>query len=134
MARRRGGGGHGVHHGRHQNDVPLWQGTGVGGSTASTTATVRNDVPHASKSAAAASLQGWKLSCSGEGEDAATTVAMTAAAMPSRWRQQEQALDGALRAGRGGGNAVTTAAAMSLRRGQAVEDTTRGGGGRLEAL
>ena len=45
-----------------------------------------------------------------------------------RGQLQEQALDCTLRVGRGGGNVVTTAAAMSLHGGQVVEDTTRAGG------
>ena len=60
---------------------------GCGGGTVSTTAADRNNVPCASRSAAGASLQGWKLSCSGKGEVAAMTVAMAAAAiMPSHRR------------------------------------------------
>ena len=97
-----GWGGHGVHHGRRRNDVPLWQGVGVSGGTLSTMAAIRNNVPCATRSAVLASLQGWKLLYSGEGEVVVTTVAAAVATMPLRWWLQEQALDSALRTGVGG--------------------------------
>ena len=57
---------------------------GVGEGMASTIATVGNGEPCASRSTAAASLLGWKLSCSGKGEVAVTMVVMAAAVMPLR--------------------------------------------------
>ncbi len=96
---------------------------------ASTTAPSGNNVPCASRSSEAASLQGWKLSCSGKGKVAATTVVTAAAAMPSCWRLTEQALDGALRPGRGGGNVVIMAAAMLSCRGRQLKTQQERGGG-----
>jgi hypothetical protein len=60
-------------------------------------------------------LAGWRLSCGGEEEVAATKAMTMAAGMSSSWRLREQVLDGAMRAGggrrgrgdNGGGNVVT---------------------------
>ncbi len=64
---------------------------GGGGGTASGTAAVRNNVPHASRSAAAAFFARMDV------QRAAATMA--GAAMLSRWRLRVQMLDGATRGG-----------------------------------
>ena len=70
----------------------VWQGAGVGGGTASATAAVGNDIPRASRSAAAAFFARMDV-----------RPTMAGAAMLSGWRLREQMLDGATR---GGGRAT----------------------------
>jgi hypothetical protein len=52
------------------------------------------------------SLQEWRLSCSSDKEDAIKKTTTVAAGMSLRWRLQEQAFDGAMRLGGGGGGRV----------------------------
>jgi hypothetical protein len=70
----------------------VWQGAGVGGGTASATTAVGNDIPRASRSAAAAFFARMDV-----------RPTMAGAAMLSGWRLREQMLDGATR---GGGRAT----------------------------
>ena len=106
----------------------VWQGAGVGGARRSswppseTTSLAPEEAPRRCSS------QGWRLSCGGEEEDASTKATTMAAGMSSSWRLQEQALDGAMRAGGGRRGRGDNGGG-----GRVVDDMTRGGGGRREA-
>ncbi len=99
---------------QHVVGMGMWQGMGVGGGMASATAAVGNDVPHASRSAAAAFFAWMDVvvqwqggGCRGDsGDDGSGNVIVLAAIAgigwhnESRWGEEE--------------DAVTTAAAMLL--------------------